>query len=102
MNFFKYKNGGYKMNTITLKNRLIEKINNLSEEQLNSVISFVEQLENLPEENQKIKRPQTDEERMALVDELKKLFKETQELYKDNPITDEEIQAEIDAYRRGE
>ncbi|MFY7884327.1 MAG: hypothetical protein ACOVOV_05720 [Dolichospermum sp.] len=90
------------MNTITLKKRLIEKINNLSEEQLNSVISFVEQLENLSEENQKVKRPQTDEERMALVDELKQLFKETQELYKDNPITDEEIQAEIDAYRRGE
>lgn len=36
---------------------------------------------------------------MALVDELKKLFKETQELYKDNPITNEEIQAEIDADR---
>ena len=52
--------------------------------------------------DQKVKRPQTDEERMALVDELKQLFKETQELYKDNPITDEEIQAEIDAYRRGE
>lgn len=90
------------MNTITLKKRLIEKINNLSEEQLNSVIFFVEQLETLSEEDKKNKRPQTDEERIALVDELKKLFKETQELYKDNPITDEEIQAEIDAYRRGE
>jgi hypothetical protein len=90
------------MSTITLKKRLMEKIDNLSEEQLNSVISFVEQLENLSEEDKKIKRPQTDEERMALVDELKQLFKETQELYKDNPITDEEIQGEIDAYRRGE
>jgi hypothetical protein len=30
---------------------------------------------------------------MALVDELKKLFKENQELYKDNPITNEKIPA---------
>jgi hypothetical protein len=90
------------MNTITLKKRLIEKINNLSEDQLNSVISFVEELQNPPKDAKEIQRPQTDEERMALVDELKKLFKETQELYKDNPINDEEIQAEIDAYRRGE
>jgi hypothetical protein len=40
--------------------------------QLNSVISFVEQLENMSEEEPKIQRPQTDEERMALsVQELK-------------------------------
>lgn len=90
------------MNTITLKNRLIEKINNLSEEQLNSVISFVEQLEYLSEEDQKIKRPQTDEERMALVEKFKQLCAETQAMFADNPITEEEIQAEIDAYRRGE
>ncbi|TRV52432.1 MAG: hypothetical protein EWV52_17595 [Microcystis panniformis Mp_MB_F_20051200_S6D] len=90
------------MNTITLKKRLIEKINNLSEEQLNSVISFVEQLEYLSEEDQKIKRPQTDEERMALVEKFKQLCAETQAIFADNPITEEEIQAEIDAYRRGE
>ncbi|TRU80357.1 MAG: hypothetical protein EWV76_23480 [Microcystis novacekii Mn_MB_F_20050700_S1] len=90
------------MNTITLKNRLIEKINNLSEEQLNSVISFVEQLEYLSEEDQKIKRPQTDEERMVLVEKFKQLCAETQAMFADNPITEEEIQAEIDAYRRGE
>lgn len=90
------------MNTITLKNRLIEKIKNLSEEQLNSVISFVEQLENLSEEGKKNQRPQTDEERKALVEKFKQLCAETQALFADNPITEEEIQAEIDAYRRGE
>jgi hypothetical protein len=90
------------MKTITLKSYLIEKINDLSEKQLNSVISFVEGLQNSLKNTKEIQRPQTEEERMALVDELNQLFKETQELYKDNPITEEEIQAEIDAYRRGE
>ena len=33
------------MNTNTIKNRLLEKINTLSEEQLTSILSFVEKLE---------------------------------------------------------
>ncbi|MGI0480165.1 hypothetical protein ACN4EE_05165 [Geminocystis sp. CENA526] len=90
------------MNTITLKNRLIEKLNNLSEAQLNSVISFVEGLQNQFKEAQEIQRPQTDEERMALAEKFKQLCAETQALFTDNPITEEEIQREIDAYRRGE
>ncbi|MBR8828426.1 MAG: hypothetical protein DSM107014_11100 [Gomphosphaeria aponina SAG 52.96 = DSM 107014] len=88
------------MNTTPLKNPLIEKINTLSEEQLNSVLSFVEDLQKPI--NQEIKRPETDEERKALAKRFKQLCEETQELYKDNPIAEEEIQAEIDAYRRGE
>lgn len=90
------------MNTITLKKRLIEKINNLSEDQLNSVISFVEELQNSLKDAKKIQPPQTDEERKALVEKFKQLCAETQALFADNPITEEEIQAEIDAYRRGE
>lgn len=90
------------MNTITIKNRLIEKLNNLSEEQLNSVISFVEGLQNQFKDTQEIQPPQTDEERMALVEKFKQLCAETQALFADNPITEEEIQAEIEAYRRGE
>jgi Arc/MetJ-type ribon-helix-helix transcriptional regulator len=43
-----------------------------------------------------------DPERQRLVDEFKRLCDETQALHADNPLTDEEIQAEIDAYRRGE
>lgn len=53
------------MNTITLKKRLIEKINNLSEDQLNSVISFVEELQNSLKDAKKIQPPQTDEERKS-------------------------------------
>lgn len=90
------------MNTITLKNRLIEKINNLSEEQLNSVISFVERLQNPLKDTKEIQRPQTDEKRMALGEKFKQLCAETQALFADNPLTEEEIQSEIDAYRRGE
>lgn len=41
-------------------------------------------------------------DRAALAQKLRKLFKETQALHADNPMTEEEIAAEIDAYRRGE
>ncbi len=42
-----------------------------------------------------------DKERMAVVQELRDLLKETQALHADNPMTEEEIAAEIEAYRRG-
>jgi len=38
-----------------------------------------------------------DNQRATLAEELKKLFKHT-----DNPLTEEEIAAEIEAYRRGQ
>lgn len=40
--------------------------------------------------------------RQKLAEEFKKLCEETQALHADDPLSDEEIQAEIDAYRRGE
>jgi hypothetical protein len=43
-----------------------------------------------------------DNERAALAQRLQELFKETQALHADNPMTDEEIASEIEAYRRGE
>lgn len=43
-----------------------------------------------------------DNERVALAQRLQALFKETQALHADNPMTEEEIAAEIEAYRRGE
>jgi antitoxin ParD1/3/4 len=43
-----------------------------------------------------------DFERETLAEKLRQLFKETQALHQDNPLTDEEIAAEIEAYRRGE
>ncbi len=89
------------MNTINLKNDLINQINLLSEEQLKTVMAFVNNLyqQRLPiQENQTTKQ----EERTALVEKFNQLCEDTQNLFIDNPITEEEIQAEIDAYRRGE
>ncbi len=89
------------MNTINLKNDLINQINLLSEEQLKTVMAFVNNLyqQRSPiQDNQIIKQ----EERIALAEKFNQLCEETQNLFIDNPITEEEIQAEIDAYRRGE
>jgi DeoR/GlpR family transcriptional regulator of sugar metabolism len=89
------------MNTINLKNDLINQINLLSEEQLKTVMAFVNNLyqQHLPiQDNQTTKQ----EERMALAEKFNQLCEDTQNLFIDNPITEEEIQAEIDAYRRGE
>ena len=89
------------MNTINLKNDLINQINLLSEEQLKTVMAFVNNLyqQRLPiQENQTTKQ----EERTALVEKFNQLCEDTQNLFIENPITEEEIQAEIDAYRRGE
>jgi antitoxin ParD1/3/4 len=43
-----------------------------------------------------------DKEKEALASKLQQLFKETQASHQDNPLTDDEIAAEIEAYRRGE
>lgn len=43
-----------------------------------------------------------DNDRAALAQKLQELFKETQALHADNSMTEEEIAAEIEAYRRGE
>ncbi|BDA71310.1 hypothetical protein RIVM261_054700 [Rivularia sp. IAM M-261] len=42
-----------------------------------------------------------DFERETLAEKLRQLLKETQALHQDNPLTDEEIAAEIEAYRQG-
>ena len=89
------------MNTINLKNDLINQINLLSEEQLKTVMAFVNNLyqqRTSIQDNQIIKQ----EERIALAEKFNQLCEDTQNLFIENPITEEEIQAEIDAYRRGE
>ena len=43
-----------------------------------------------------------DNERAIWVQRLQALLKETQALHADHPMTNEEIAAEIEAYRRGE
>ncbi len=41
-------------------------------------------------------------QKAALAQNLRELMKETQALHANNPMTEEEIAAEIEAYRRGE
>jgi antitoxin ParD1/3/4 len=43
-----------------------------------------------------------DEEKLDLTQRWQNLLKKTQELHAHNPLTEEEIAAEIEAYRRGE
>ena len=89
------------MNTINLKNELINQINLLSEEELKTVMAFVNNLyqQHAPiYENQIIKQ----EWQMALAEKFNQLCEDTQNLFIENQITEEEIQAEIDAYRRSE
>lgn len=89
------------MNTINLKNDLIDQINLLSEEQLKTVMAFVNNLyqqRTSIQDNHIIKQ----EEKMGLAEKFNQLCEDTQSLFIDNPITEEEIQAEIDAYRGGE
>jgi mRNA-degrading endonuclease RelE of RelBE toxin-antitoxin system len=83
------------MNTIEIRERLNEKLDNLSKQELSSVLDFVQSLE-----KEKIVED-TNMPKDELLERWEKLFKETQELFKDDPITDEEIAAEIDAYREG-
>lgn len=90
------------MNSDTVKDRLFDKINALSEAKLNAVLSFVEALEKSGQNDQDFKREKTEEERKAASEKFERLCEKTQALLTDKPITEEEIQAEIDAYRRGE
>jgi hypothetical protein len=43
-----------------------------------------------------------DEDQIALAEKFNQLCEDTQKLFIDNPITEEEIQSEIDAYLRSE
>ena len=91
------------MITSNLRDILVQKLDDLEPEKLGSVIDYVDSLlyQQQSKRNQS-KHPKTMEERMILVEELKQLFKETQAIHADNPLTDEEITAEIEAYRRDE
>jgi small-conductance mechanosensitive channel len=91
------------MITSNLRDILVQKLDDLEPEKLGSVIDYVDSLLYQQQSNRnQSKNPKTTEERMIVVEELKQLFKETQAIHADNPLTDEEITAEIEAYRRGE
>lgn len=57
------------MNTNTIKNRLLEKINTLSEEQLTSILSFVEKLENESDHEKNIQLPKR-EKKLTVLERL--------------------------------
>ena len=61
-----------------------------------------EKIKKYREEREKNQNKPIDPERARLAAEFKRLCEETQALHADNPLTDEEIAAEIEAYRRGE
>jgi hypothetical protein len=91
------------MITSNLRDILVQKLDDLEPENLGSVIDYVDSLLCQQQSNRnQSKHPKTTAERMILVEELQQLFKETQAIHADNPLTDEEISAEIEAYRRGE
>ena len=84
------------MSTQSIRDRVLEKLNTLSEQQLEFIWQTIQALES---ETQIEKGDRDGEELLA---KFNHLCQETQALHQENPITDEEIQAEINAYRRGE
>ena len=91
------------MITSNLRDILVQKLDDLEPEKLGSVIDYVDSLLYQQQSNRnQSKNSKTMEERIILVEELKQLFKETQAIHADNPLTEEEISAEIEAYRRDE
>ena len=58
-----------------------------------------EKLKKMREER---KNEKVNPEKVALAKKFRELCRETQELHKDHPLSEEEIAAEVDAVRRGE
>lgn len=81
------------MTVPTLRDRIIEKINHLSDKQLESIWHFVENIDI------HIQKVNTDNEKKELLTMFNSLCQETQALHQDHPLTDTDIQAEIDGYR---
>lgn len=63
---------------------------------------LAEKVKKYRETREKNQNKPVDIERKKLAEEFKRLCEETQALHADNPLTEEEIAAEIEAYRRGE
>lgn len=82
------------MTTSSIRDRVIKKLKTLSEQQLEYIWQTIQTWESEP---QTIESDRHKEELSAKFD---RLCRETQALHGENPITNEEIQAEINAYRR--
>ena len=63
---------------------------------------LAEKIQKLRKQQEIYKNQPVDPQRQALSEEFKRLCAETQALHADCPLSDEEISAEIEAYRRGE
>ena len=88
--------------SLGLRDRLAEKLDDLETDTLSSVIEFVNFLLYKQRINRNQSKPKTLADRTVLVEDLSQLFKQTQALHADRPLTDEEIAEEIAAYRGGE
>jgi hypothetical protein len=86
------------MKVTEIRTRLLEKLDRLSPLQLNSVLQFVEFLQY---NSSQLQDNRTMEERRIFAARFGKMCEKTQALHADEPLTEEEIQAEIDAYRSG-
>lgn len=75
--------------------RVLEKLNILSEQQLEFIWQTIQTLES------ETSMKKSDRDKEELLAKFNRLCRETPALHEENPITDKEIQAEIDAYRRG-
>ena len=82
------------MSNESIRDRVLEKLNTLSEQQLEFIWQTIQTMDS----ETPIKK--SDRDREDLLAKFNCLCRETQALHEENPITDEEIQAEIDAYRR--
>jgi len=79
-----------------IRSHILTKLDDLSPQQLNSVLQFVEFLQYHPSQ---LQDSQPTEKRRILAARFQKLCEKTQALHADRPLTDEEIQAEIDVCR---
>jgi uncharacterized protein (UPF0305 family) len=78
----------------------VKKVVNISIVKGEIVQQFLE--EKLKKIREQRKNKKVNPEKIALAKRFRELRKETQELHKDNPLSEEEIAAEVDAVRRGE
>ena len=81
------------MTKAEVQDRINEKLRKLDSEQLTTVMDFVEYLVD--------RKQQSQSKQTNSLEDLKQLFRETQSIHADNPLTEAEIAAEVAAYRSG-
>lgn len=82
------------------RNKLKQKIEIIQGEEAQKYLE--EQVKKFRQESKENRNNSINLQRLALAEEFSRLCQETQALHIEHPITEEEIAAEIEAYRRGE